>query len=67
MKYRTIEGDRLDLIAHKHYKSLKGTVEFLLKHNPGLADHGPVLPSGVLIELPEVAIQSTPVRVTLWS
>ncbi|MFS4437838.1 tail protein X [Paracoccaceae bacterium GXU_MW_L88] len=53
MMYRSHEGDVLDLICRKHYGAGKYSVEAVLNHNPGLAEHGPVLPRGVLIDLPE--------------
>lgn len=53
--YRTREGDRLDLIAWRHYGHLQGTVERVLEANPRLAEqHDPSrLPGGLLIRLPD--------------
>lgn len=52
--YRTVDGDRLDLICWKHYGSLNGrVVEIVLNANKGLAANA-VLPSGLEITLPEI-------------
>jgi phage tail protein X len=53
MIYRTVQGDVLDQICLKHYGSAH--IEAVYLTNPGLADYGPILPSGVLITLPEIA------------
>lgn len=54
--YSTKQGDRLDLICWQYYGRCRdGVVETVLDANPHLADLGPVLPAGVLIDLPTVA------------
>jgi len=67
MKYRTKEGDVLDAICTRHYGDLPYLIEDVIAANPGLAGLGPVLPSGLIIELPVVA-ESAPARPTvrLW-
>lgn len=52
--YRTRQGDRLDLIAWRHYGRLRGAVERILEANPRLAEqHDPAhLPGGLVIRLP---------------
>lgn len=57
MIYRTKDGDVLDQVCAKHYGDAPYSVEEVLEANPGLAAHGPVLSSGILIELP--AVQET--------
>jgi len=52
---RTRQGDTVDLIAWRHYGRTAGTTEQLLDANPGLADHGPLLPTGTLVQLPDAA------------
>lgn len=52
MRYRTRDGDVLDAICQQFYGSAQGHTERVLEANPGLADLGPVLPAGVMIELP---------------
>lgn len=52
MKYRTKDGDVLDAICLEYYNK-DGMLEAVYEANTGLADHGPVLPSGVLVILPD--------------
>ncbi|MCY7295089.1 tail protein X [Alteromonas sp. a30] len=52
MLYRTRQGDVLDEICFNHYQR-EDLTEFVLHSNRGLAGQGAVLPSGLLIELPE--------------
>ncbi len=54
MIYRTKDGDVLDLICRKHYGDAPYQVEAVLAANIGLAAKGPVLHSGILIDLPEL-------------
>lgn len=68
MKYRTKDGDVLDLICHKHYGDAAYSVEEVYAANPGLAQHGPVLPAGLIVDLPpakEARPEAATVR--LWS
>jgi phage tail protein X len=68
MKYRTKDGDVLDAICAKHYADLPYRVEDVLAANPGLAAFGPVLPSGLIIDLPKAdtsANQKPTIR--LWN
>ncbi len=67
MKYRTKDGDVLDALCAKHYGDTPYRVEGVIAANPGLAALGPVLPSGLIIELPEVedAAQERP-TIRLW-
>ncbi|BGI52438.1 MAG: tail protein X [Candidatus Hamiltonella defensa (Ceratovacuna japonica)] len=53
MKYRTVKGQTVDEIVWKHYGKTRGATEVVLEANPGLAHYGPVLPSGLLMELPD--------------
>lgn len=68
MKYRTKDGDVLDAVCKRHYGDLAYRVEDVIAANPGLAARGPVLPSGVIIELPEIedTAQERP-TIRLWS
>jgi phage tail protein X len=68
MKYRTKDGDVLDLICHHHYGDAPHSVEKVYAANPGLARHGPVLPSGLIVFLPPADETATkPAVVRLWS
>lgn len=66
--YLTKQGDMLDDICDKYYGSPRnGVTEMVLEANPGLASHGPRMPAGLTIVLPEI---QTPARaekvVQLW-
>ena len=54
MIYRTKDGDVLDQLCAKHYGDTPYRVEDVLAANPGLAVHGPVMASGLLITLPVI-------------
>lgn len=67
LTYRTSEGDTADYIAWKHYGTQDGrVVEQLVNANPGLADIGPLLPAGLLVQLPEITLQAEAQGVRLW-
>jgi len=65
MQARAMQGDTLDLLC---WRTLGRTdiVEATLKNNPGLAEHGPVLPTGLLVELATPAAANTQTTVNLW-
>lgn len=65
-KYRTIEGQTLDQIAWSYYGDVLGSVEAILEANPGLASHGPTLPGGLVIELPNYNPPKPNKGVRLW-
>lgn len=64
---RTQQNDTVDALCWRHYGRTAGVVEAVLDANPGLADKGPVLPSGLLVTLPEL-LAAAPERqmVNLW-
>lgn len=67
LQYRTSDGDTVDYVAWKHYGTLDGqVVEAVLQANHGLADLGPVLGPGVLINLPEIEAVGVSAGVRLW-
>ena len=68
MQYRTKNNDILDRICFLHY-GISGVVQKVLESNPHLADYGPVLPSGLLITLPDIDVKadkSAKKTVSLW-
>ncbi len=65
-KYRCKDGDMLDAICFKYYGSQIGTAEAVLEANPGLAEHGPMLPAGLVIELPDIDAPQAEKAVRLW-
>lgn len=64
---RTHQGETLDALCWRHYGRTAGVTEAVLEANPGLADHGPVLPQGLLVSLPDQTT-NVPARqqVNLW-
>ncbi|WP_409289493.1 tail protein X [Pseudomonas sp. KCJK8927] len=65
MTVRTSDGDLLDTLCHAHYGHLVGTVEAVLKANPGLAEEVQPFRAGVLITLPDL-VATEAEQVTLW-
>ena len=47
------QGDSVDAICHRHYGYTEGMVEAVYAANPGLADHGAILPHGTPVTMPE--------------
>ena len=67
--YRTRQGEVLDLICLRHYRTQVGVVERVLEANPGLCERGPVLPTGTRITLPDIATATAPAAaatIKLW-
>ena len=67
MQVRAQQGDTVDAVVFRHFGRTAGLVESVLKLNPGLAAHGPVLPHGLLLTLPDrapAAIKTNTVK--LW-
>ena len=66
MQYRTKSGDVLDAICWRYYGH-ENAVPQVLAVNPGVADYGPTLPAGVIIELPDIAPETVvTATVKLW-
>lgn len=59
MQYRTKEGDVVDAICYREYSNAALFVQ-VYEANPGLVDYGPVLPGGLLIELPDISVPDVP-------
>lgn len=61
------QGETVDAICWRIYGRTAGVTEAVLDANPGLADLGPILPHGTLVQLPEVAPQAEQRQmVNLW-
>lgn len=65
---RTNQNDTVDALCWRFYGRTAGVTEAVLKANPGLADHGPILPLGLVVNMPE-AQPTAPQRqmVQLWN
>jgi phage tail protein X len=59
MRVITHQGDTVDALCYRHYGRTQGLVEAVLEKNPGLAEHGPVLPHGLQVDLPDAPTQQT--------
>ncbi|MEX5877937.1 tail protein X [Providencia hangzhouensis] len=66
MKTRAIKGDTVDAICWRFYGRTTGMTEAVLLANPNLAEHGAVLPAGLLIELPEITEEPVQPLIQLW-
>ena len=62
----TLPGETVDEIAHRHYGRHRGTTELVLEANRGLAAQGPVLPGGLLIDLPGLPVDTDVQPVKLY-
>ncbi|MNG34571.1 Phage Tail Protein X [compost metagenome] len=65
---RAYQNDTVDALCWRFYGRTAGVTEAVLEANPGLADHGPILPQGLIVNMPE-AQASAPQRqmVNLWN
>ncbi len=66
MKVRTQQNETLDALIWRHYGYTRGMTEQVLMVNHGLADLGPILPHGILVELPELTPAVTTKTLRLW-
>lgn len=57
--YRAQAGEMVDEICQLYYGRTAGVVEQVYEANRGLAELGPRLPAGTLVELPEVEQAAT--------
>lgn len=67
MQVRAQQNDTIDLLCWRHLGATAGVVEATLKLNPGIAESGPVLPHGKIVQLPDLATDSETANVVqLW-
>jgi phage tail protein X len=65
--YVTNQFDELDAICYRFYGRTQGTVETVLAVNRDLADLMPVLPDGLVIELPDLPQPEATETLRIWS
>ncbi|MEB0045755.1 MULTISPECIES: tail protein X [unclassified Pseudomonas] len=67
-RVRSIAGDSVNLLLYRQLEQCDdATEEALWRLNPQLAEHGPVLPAGVWVLLPEVDLSPVaPTPVSAW-
>ncbi|GFM34021.1 tail protein X [Desulfovibrio subterraneus] len=69
MQYQTKEGDALDRICWQFYGTradMATAVALVLEANPGIAKHGPLLPAGVVLSLPDLPTPVEERGISLW-
>lgn len=67
MKVRALQGDTVDALCWRHHGRTQGLVEAALLLNPGLADHGHVLPVGLEVVLPDLQTSKPKIKlINLW-
>ncbi|MCG9106293.1 tail protein X [Laribacter hongkongensis] len=67
MQVMTQQHDTVDALVWRHTGRTRGMVEAVLALNPGLADHGPVLPAGLMVELPDAPVAPPALHmIQLW-
>jgi phage tail protein X len=67
-KARSLAGDSVNLLLYRETgRSDDAAEEALWKLNPTLAEHGPVLPAGVWVVLPELDVKPVVIKAaTAW-
>ncbi|KVP62193.1 tail protein X [Burkholderia ubonensis] len=69
MMVRALQGETIDALCWRVLGRTRGVVEAVLDLNRDLVQYGPVLPHGLLVELPDEvpqAAQSGAERLQLW-
>lgn len=67
MQVLALKYDTVDAICWRHYGRTDGAVEAVLEANPGLASHGPFLPLGTPVTLPELPPPAVKPTINLWN
>lgn len=65
-QYRTKNGDMIDAICQKYYGRQSAVVELVYEANRGLSEYGALLPSGLVIELPDIPAIEAIKTIKLW-
>lgn len=69
MRVHAHQGDTLDALCWRHLGRTAGLVERAFELNPGLSAHGPILPHGTAVDLPEITSTTAAAQrplVQLW-
>lgn len=64
--YVTQQFDELDAICWRYYGRTQQTVEAVLVRNTNLADLLPIMPAGIVIDLPDLRQPSTSETLRIW-
>lgn len=65
-KIRTQQNETVDALCWRHYGRTRAAVEAVLLANPGLAGHGPLLPQGIQVLMPDLPTPQPKPTVQLW-
>jgi phage tail protein X len=66
MKIYSEQGETVDAVCWRYYGQTRALVEQVYALNPTLAGHGPVLPHGTALTLPDAAAAPVTESVKLW-
>jgi len=66
IQYFSKTGDMVDAICYRNYGTNQGTAEIVYEANRCLADFGAILPSGVVINLPDIPTTENVKTIKLW-
>ncbi|MCW7550919.1 tail protein X [Photorhabdus sp. APURE] len=66
MKIIAQQNDTVDALCWRHYGRTQGVTERVLAANPGLAEHGVILPHGMVVEMPEAMPTAIKPTLQLW-
>ncbi|WP_321336598.1 tail protein X [Breoghania sp.] len=64
--YRTKDGDSVDKVCFDYYGKSSLTTEAVFEANRGLAAHGPLLPAGLDIVLPDIEEPAATPIIRVW-
>lgn len=64
--YITRQFDEVDHICWRYYGRTQQAVEAVMIANPGLADMMPILPEGLVINLPEIPTPEAGTTIRIW-
>lgn len=64
-QYTTLNGEMLDEVVYRWYGS-HHQLDAVMDANPGIASLGPILPEGLVVNMPIVKVEEKPI-IKLWS
>lgn len=66
MRVQAQQYDTVDALCWRYYGRTEGVTEAVYQANPGLAELGPVLPTGHCLELPNTTAPAQQNIIQLW-
>lgn len=55
MQVMAMQNETVDAICFRVYGKTKGMSELVFKANQGLAEHGVILPTGLMVDMPQAS------------